>query len=52
MLTSRSASSDSSKGKEKEITNGFSFGMNLVKHWETEVKGAGMAAKDNGAKLV
>ncbi|WP_413300939.1 sugar ABC transporter substrate-binding protein [Bacillus sp. 1P10SD] len=52
---SQSASSSTSSGSSKdgkEITVGFSFGMNLVKHWETEVKGAEMAAKDNGAKLV
>ena len=49
--TSGSSSTKSSKD-DKEITIGFSFGMNLVKHWETEVKGAEMAAKDNGAKLV
>jgi ribose transport system substrate-binding protein len=47
-----SNSSDSNSSKGKQITIGFSFGMNLVKHWETEVKGAEMAAKDNGAKLV
>jgi ribose transport system substrate-binding protein len=49
---SASSSSSSNSSKGKQITIGFSVGVNLVKHWNLEVKGAEMAAKDNGAKLV
>jgi ribose transport system substrate-binding protein len=49
---SSSGSSSNNSSNSKQITIGFSFGMNLVKHWNLEVKGAEMAAKDNGAKLV
>lgn len=47
-------STDSSSGSEEEDDNiniGFSFGMNLVKHWETEVKGAEAAAEEAGVEL-
>ncbi|MDN3019405.1 sugar ABC transporter substrate-binding protein [Paenibacillus sp. BSR1-1] len=51
--TSSSSNSSSSKSSnDKQITIGFSVGMNMVKHWNLEVKGAEMAAKDNGAKLI
>lgn len=45
------AGSNNSENDEDTISIGFSFGMNLVKHWETEVKGAEDAAKDAGVKL-
>lgn len=48
---SASSSSGSNSSNGKQITIGFSVGVNMVKHWNLEVKGAEAAAKDNGAKL-
>lgn len=46
-----SDSNGNNSGDESELTIGFSFGMNLVKHWETEVRGAEAAAEEAGIKL-